>query len=192
MHLSPFFHNLRSAYVAEIEDQSHDSDGVFVLQQRLAQRRQELAFLVHMIELSPEMVSVVFHKAFTFSSPLVMEQLLGCEPEDLPEWDSLTDTIAVAPWAHAMVRTVRAQPAGDWFMTVAAASEYMLGMAGAAVARPTHDEDDKSAGDADLGNADPSDDLDTLSADDDTLIDAQSREEAGADWLAEQGFDRRD
>lgn len=195
MHLSPFFHNLRSAYVAELEDQSHDSDGVLVLQQRLAQRRQELAFLVHMIELSPEMVSVVFHKAFTFSSPMAMEQLLGCEPEDLPAWDSLTDTIGVAPWAHAMVRTVRAQPAGDWFMTVAAASEYMLGMAGAAVARPTHDEDDENARDdnhANHDNADQSDDLDYLSADDDTRIDAQGREEAGADWLAEQGFDRKD
>ena len=34
--------------------------------------------------------------------------------------------------------------------------------------------------------------LDYLSADDDTGADAQSREEAGADWMAEQGFDRKD
>ena len=67
MHVSPFFHNLRSAYVAEIEDMSQDSDGAVVLQQRLSQRRGELEFLVHMLELSPEMVAVVFHKAFALS-----------------------------------------------------------------------------------------------------------------------------
>jgi len=71
MHLSPFFHNLRSAYVAELEDMSHDSDGALVLQQRLAQRRGELEFLVHMLELSPEMVAVVLHKAFVFHAAIL-------------------------------------------------------------------------------------------------------------------------
>lgn len=188
MHISPFFHNLRSAYVAELEDQSHDSDGAFVLQKRLAQRRKELEFLVHMLELSPEMVAVVFHQAFTFSSPMAMEQLLGCEPEDLPEWDALTDTITIAPWAHAMVRTVRAQPAGDWFMAVAAASEYMLVMTGASAPRAADDVNDKDTRD----DADQSDNNNYLSADDDTGGDAQSREEAGSDWMAEQGFDHKD
>lgn len=188
MHISPFFHNLRLSYVAELDDLSHDSDGVLVLQQRLAQRRGELEFLVHMLELSPEMVAVVFHKAFAFSAPLAMEQMLGCEPEDLPGWDSLGGTISVAPWALAMVRTVRAQPAGDWFMAVAAASEYMLGMTGAPAAEPTDDEDESSDDDG----ADRADDLVYLSADDDAGADAQSREQAGADWLAEQGFDRKD
>ena len=188
MHVSPFFHNLRSAYVAELEDMSHDSDGAFVLQQRLAQRRGELEFLIHMLELSPEMVAVVFHKAFDFGAPPAMQQMLGCEPEDLPEWDSLADTITVAPWAHAMVRTVRAQPAGDWFMTVAAASEYMLGLSGLSTANGSEDEDQDKDNSTDHG-----DDLDYLSADDDsTGADAQSREEAGADWMAEQGFDRKD
>lgn len=187
MHLSPFFHNLRSAYVAELEDMSQDSDGAVVLQQRLAQRRGELEFLVHMLELSPEMVAVVFHKAFAFGAPLVMNQVLVCEPEDLPGWDSLADAITVAPWAHAMVRTVRAQPAGDWFMTVAAASEYMLGLPGASMAHDAdHDEDTQDG-------AEPADDLAYLSADDDASgADAQSREDAGADWMAEQGFDRKD
>jgi len=188
MHVTPFFHNLRSAYAAELEDMSHDSDGAFVLQQRLAQRRAELEFLVHMLELSPEMVAVVFHKAFVFGAPLAMEQMLGCEPEDLPEWDSLAAAITVAPWALAMVRTIRAQPAGDWFMVVAAASEYMLGMAGASAAQGTDsDEEDNNEG------ADQADDLAYLSADDDTSgADAQTREEAGANWMAEQGFDRKD
>lgn len=150
MHLSPFFHNLRSAYVAELEDMSHDSDGAIVLQQRLAQRRGELEFLVHMLELSPEMVAVVLHKAFVFNTPLAIEQMLGREPEDLPEWEVLVETMTVAPWALTMVQTLRLQPAGDWFLVVAAACEYMLGMSGASSAKPAdHDEvdaqDDASA-----------------------------------------------
>ena len=187
MRISPFFHNLRSAYVAELEDLSHDSDGVLILQQRLGQRRAELEFLVHMLELSPEMVAVEFHKAFAFSAPATMEQLLGCEPEQLPDWESFADTIAVAPWADAMVRTIRAQPAGDWFMAVAAASEYMLGMPGAAsMAGVDHDDEQDREG------ADQLDDLTYLSADDDAGADAQAREEAGADWMVAQGFDRKD
>jgi hypothetical protein len=190
MHISPFFHQLRSAYVAELEDMSHDSDGVLVLQKRLAQRRGELEFLVHMLELSPEMVAVVFHKAFAFSSPMAMEQLLGCEPEDLPAWDSLAGAITVAPWAHAMVKTIRSQAAGDWFMTVAAASEYMLGMSGGHTAEPADNDDDEDARDKD--DEDHSDSQSRLSADDDDSGDARAREDAGADWMVEQGFDRKD
>ena len=187
MHVTPFFQNLRSAYVAELEDMSHDSDGGFVLQQRLAERRGELEFLVHMLELSPEMVAVVFHKAFVFGEPLAVQQMLGCEPEDLPDWDSLANFITVAPWAHAMVRTIRAQPAGDWFMTVAAASEYMLGMDGASTAHGVDDDDVRGE------DVDQADDRTYMSADDDTSgADPRTREEAGADWMAEQGFDRKD
>ena len=141
MHLSPFFHQLRSAYVAEIEDLSQDSEGGFVLQQRLAQRRGELEFLVHMLELSPEMVAVVFHKAFAFGQPLVIEQMLGCESEELPDWDDIAGTITIAPWAQPMVRTIRAQPTGDWFMTVAAGAEYMLGMSGRSLSQQHADDD---------------------------------------------------
>ncbi len=189
MHLSPFFHHLRSAYVAELDDLSHDSDGMCILQQRLAQRRSELDFLLHMLELSPEMVAVVLHKAFAFHAPLAMEQLLGCEPEDLPGWETLADDITVAPWAQAMVSTIRKQPAGDWFMTVAAASEFMLGVHGSAVAAPADHDADAHDPDA----ADPSDGRARLSADDDDgEADAQAREDAGADWMVEQGFDRKD
>jgi len=186
MHLSPFFHQLRSAYVAEIDDMSHDTDGTFVLQQRLTQRRSELEFLVRMLELSPEMVAVVLHKAFVFNTPSAMHQVLGCEPEDLPEWDSLGNAVTVAAWAQPLVRTIREQAAGDWFMTVAAAAEFMLGMSGAAGAAPqadTHDENDDAH----------SDGPDYLSADDDVRTgSAEDREAAGADWMAEQGFDRKD
>ncbi len=186
MRLSPFFHQLRSAYVAEIEDLSHDTDGAFVLQQRLAQRRGELEFLVHMLELSPEMVAVVLHKAFVFNTPLVMHQLLGCEPEDLPDWDSLGNAVTVAAWARPLVSTIRAQAAGDWFMSVAAAAEFMLGMSEAAGVTSDADTDDDS-------DAEHSDDSDHMSADDDVGAgSAEDLAQAGADWMAEQGFDRKD
>ncbi len=189
MHISPFFHHLRSAYFAEIEDLSQDSEGTFVLQQRLAQRRGELDFLVHMLELSPEMVAVVFHKAFSFSTPLAMEQILRCEPEDLPEWESFADTIAIAPWAHAMVRTIRAQPAGDWFMTVAAGAQYLFGMSGPSLSDNSADHDDDEDNSE---NAEHADDQAYLSADDDVSASAQAQKEASADWMVEQGFDRKE
>ena len=188
MHISPFFHHLRSAYVAEIDDLSQDSDGACVLQQRLTQRRGELDFLIHMLELSPEMVAVVFHKAFVFSMPFAIEQMLRCEPEDLPDWDSVAHTIAVAPWAHAMVRTILAQPAGDWFMTVAAGAEYMLGMTSPSTSEHSAEHDDEDGN----GTEDQAENQTYLSADDDVRAEAQAREEASADWMAEQGFDRKD
>ncbi len=188
MHLSPFFHHLRSAYVAEIDDLSQDTDGAFVLQQRLTQRRGELDFLVHMLELSPEMVAVVFHKAFVFRTPLAIEQILSCESEDLPDWESLADTITMAPWSHNMVQTIRAQPAGDWFMVVAAGAEYMLGMSELAATGQTAKHEDEP----DREGVDLADDTAYLSADDDVRTDAQTREEASADWMVEQGFERKD
>ena len=39
MSISPFFHELRSAYQAEIDDMTFDSDGRDVLRQRLSERR---------------------------------------------------------------------------------------------------------------------------------------------------------
>ena len=193
MHLSPFFHNLRSAYQAELDDMRHDSEGQFVLDRRLAQRRGEIEFLVNMLEVSPEMVAVVFHKAFRFTSAPAMDQLLACEPEDLPDWDELGPTTVVAPWAEGLISSLRKHPAGDRFLTVAAALEYMDGMPGAA--QPSHagDVGDAEADDADRDSEDRHEGgLPYLSADDAADADGPTREEAGADWMAEQGFDRKD
>lgn len=188
MHLSPFFHQLRTAYASEIEDLSHDSEGTLVLQRRLTDRRAELDFLVHMLELSPEMVAAVFHDAFVFNVPLAMEQLLCCEPEDLPEWDSLASTITIAPWADGMVRTIRAQPTGDWFMAVAAGAQYMLGMSAPSMAGDGAERGDEDDNDTQDHGDDPA----FLSAHDDRGSDAKARHEAGNDWMVEQGFDRKD
>ena len=53
MNISPFFHNLRSAYQAELDDLRSDSEGHDVLKKRLAEKRRELGFLLQMMELSP-------------------------------------------------------------------------------------------------------------------------------------------
>jgi len=73
------------------------------------------------------------------------------------------------------------QPMGEWFLTVAAALEYMYTRPGSAPAAQDDDEkdDDEREG--------PSSEFP-----DDEAEDARIREEAGADWLAEQGFDRKD
>ena len=91
--------------------------------------------------------------------------------------------VQVAPWADTLVARLRQQPAGDWFLAVAAALEYMTGLAPV----PGHSGDE--AGDTDSA---PQKDRRPLSADDADDTDAQSRDEAAADWLTAQGFDRKE
>lgn len=172
MNISPYFRNLRSAYFAEIDDLTFDSEGIHVLGKRLAQRRKEIDFLVHMLEISPEMVAVVFHKGFRFVSLSAMDQLLTNEPDALPDWDSLADAIEMAPWTQELVQTVQKQPMGDWFLTVAAALEYMFN-------KPEHPQACETVDEHELD-------------DDADEIEARVREEAAADWMVEQGFDRKE
>ena len=190
MHVSPYFQNLRSAYLAELDDMRHDSEGKFVLDRRLAERRKEVTFLVNMLELAPEMVAVVLHKAFQFKSAPVMDRLLACEPGKLASWESLQPTIDIAGWARPTVQLLREQAAGDNFLSVAAALEYMAGSNRHAAAHAA-DEDD-SEEDTDNSDDHESDDGQPLSADDLDDADGQTREEARADWMADQGFDRKD
>jgi hypothetical protein len=181
MSISPFFLQLRSAYQAEMDDLAFDSEGTDVLRQRLDQRRGELGFLLQMIELSPEMVAVIFHQGFQFKLPAVMDHLLTHAPDELPDWDSLSDAIQMPPWAQALSQVVLKEPMGAWFLTVAAGLEYMYGKPDATAA-VDHEEDE---------NADAGDDR-TGELDADGESDARAHEEAGADWMVEQGFDRKD
>ena len=186
MSISPFFHNLGSAYQAEMDDLSFDSEGNDVLRQRLAEKRKELTFLRQMIELSPEMVAVVFHQGFQFKLPAAMDHLVSHESEELPDWDSLADVIALRPWAQDLAKDILKEPMGEWFMTVAAGLEYLYGKPGKPLAAP-QDQD----GDEDDDQDDDGQDSDDGS-DDDEESDARRREDAGADWMEEQGFDRKD
>jgi len=188
---SSFFLELRSAYQAELDDLSSDSEGKDVLRKRLAEKRKELGFLLQMMELSPEMVAVVLHQAFRFSSPKVMEHLLAQDADELPGWDSISDSLEIAPWARDMVQTILKQPVGPWFMTIAAALEYMhsrpLGAAERALLASMEDADE----DQDAVRNERHDDNHTEDHDEDEAAE-RAREEAGNDWMVEQGFDRKD
>jgi hypothetical protein len=185
MSISPFFQHLRSAYQAEINDLAFDSEGLDVLQKRLKERRKELGFLLQMMQLSPEMVAVVFHQGFEFKQLGVMDHLLSLESDELPEWSSLKDAVHLPAWAQELSRAVLKEPMGDWFLTVAAGLEYMYNKPdGRAGQSDDVDHEDDDAGEPE--------DAQREHSDSDDLQDAKAREEAGADWLAEQGFDRKE
>ena len=190
MRLTSFFHPLRSAYQAELDDLTSDSEGKDVLRKRLAEKRKEFDFLVQMIELSPEMVAVVFHRAFRFGSAgTTLERFLTDEAAPL-DWAALSDAITLESWAQPLAQRVLQEPQGAWFLAVAACLEYLqqhprLGLAPAAVEED--DDHDAENEDNDDDNAQP------LSADDAAdMQDADSREQAREDWLSDQGFDRKD
>lgn len=194
MSISPFFLDLRSGYQSEMDDLTFDSEGRDVLHQRLADKRKQMGFLVQMMETSPEMVAVVFHRGFTFRLPAVMDHLLGQDADELPDWDSLADAVELAPWAQELAQAVLREPRGEWFLTVAAALEYMAGRPGAVkAAQEDGDEDgDEARGERD-GDGDEDDDHAELVFDENNEDSAgRARKEAAEDWLAEQGFDRKD
>lgn len=189
MRISPFFHYLRSAYMAEMDDLKFDSDGRDVLRQRLSEKRQEIDFLVQMIELSPEMVAVIFHQGFTFRQPTVMEQLLSQEPDDFLQWSSLSQSMDLAPWAEALADVILQAPGGEQFLTVAAGLQYMASKPDALAAqRSSEAADDEDSDDYD------DDDQDEFDADENGEApgDSRARKEAAADWMVGQGFDRKD
>jgi hypothetical protein len=174
MNISPYFRNLRSAYGAELDDLTFDSEGVHILDKRLKQRRKEMEFLVHMMEISPEMVAVVFHKGFRFTSLATMDDLLSHESDSLPEWDSLAHAIDMAPWTLELVHVLQEQPMGEWFLTVAAALEYMYSKPEQAQASDAENDSEEDH------EEDPEE------------TEARTREEAAADWMVSQGFDRKE
>lgn len=194
MSTSSFFHHLRSAYQAELDDLRTDSEGHDVMRKRLAEKRGEMGFLVKMMELSPEMVAVVLHQAFRFNNTKVMDHLIAQEADELPQWHNISETIVLAPWAHDLVKTILQEPMGEWFMTLAAALEYMHGKPLTPQERAQLDAseaDEDGAEDRDEVRNQRHDDNHTEDHDEEEA-DARAREEAGNDWMVEQGFDRKD
>ena len=198
MSMSPFFHALGSAYQAEMDDLTFDSEGKNVLRQRLAEKRKELVFLRQMIEISPEMVAVVFNQGFQFKLSAVMEDLVSRESDELPEWDSLADVVVLKPWANEIAKEILKEPMGQWLLTVAAGLEYLYAKPGKplAAARDADDGEDDSEsdndGDGEDHDPDQGDDLRDDQDDGDSERGARRREEAGQDWMEAQGFDRKD
>lgn len=191
MKLSPYFYDLRSAYQAELDDLISDSEGKDVLRKRLAEKRNEMAFLVQMMELAPEMVAVVFHRGFRFLKPAAVEHLLGLTVNELPDWHSLSHAVALEPWAMGLAETVLREPLGARFLAVAAGLEYLQQHARMAPAAAAHGDSDAEDDGEDAAEHD--DDYNALSADD--AVDphnSRTRDEASANWLADVGFERKE
>jgi hypothetical protein len=152
MSISPYFLDLRSAYQSEMDDLRFDSEGRDVLHQRLAGKRQEMAFLVQMMDTSPEMVAVVFHQGFDFTEKTVMEHLLTHDSHDadgFPAWSSLAGGFALAPWAQDLAHIVLQAPGGEKFLTLTAGLEYMAGLPVAASIVSAEEGDDDEDEDSD-------------------------------------------
>jgi hypothetical protein len=170
MKLSRYFADHARAYDAEMDDLVSDSEGKNVLEKRLKEKRSQVDFLVHMMDDSPEMLAAAFHQGFSFSNTKSMDALVALEPEEFPDWAELLKTIQLAPWAKTLAARVLNEPTGERFMSIAACLEYLYTRAddrGAAVDEPEDDEED----------FDPEEQ------------DARNREDAGAAWMEEQGFD---
>ena len=111
----------------------------------------------------------------------VMDDLLSHDSDSLPEWSSLAHAIEMEPWTEELVQVLQKQPMGDWFLTVAAALEYMHSKPEHAHAWQALDGDEE---DGENGERDREEDAEEA--------EARTREEAAADWMVSQGFDRKE
>jgi hypothetical protein len=171
MKKSSYFAELVPSYLAEIDDLLSDSEGKSVLQKRLDIKRRELPAILPMIAFSPEMVAVVFHNAFTMTSPTHWHRLVGSEPgqANFPSWKNLAGHLTVAPWALPLVELTLASEGGEEFLVTTAGLEYLRLHESTEAPLPIETVND---GDDDDEGGDLRDD--------------------GAEWMAEQGFDALD
>ena len=202
MRLSHYFEDLTKSYHTELEDMQLDSEGKNVLRARLEQKRAQFATLMPMIEFAPEMVAVAFHGRMKFSNLHAMAQLAACEPDEFPDWNTLRAVVGFDPIASALVKVALAEPGGEQFMITSACLEYLHGKhdgrdANAGVSADDPDEgaddsDDNHDGATQAGESGKREDGDHEDErDEDHLFDGDL-DKGGADWMAEQGFDRKD
>jgi len=173
--LSEYFEELYKSYRAELEDLQSDSEGKNVLLPRLNEKRGQLAALLPMMDFAPEMVAPVFHGACSFRDPHAMVRLSFSEPDDFPAWQTLESTVDFESWAQKHVALVLAEPGGERFLISTVCLEFLH--------EKNSNRSQHTGADADIDN----EDHDGTDAD----ADEQDLDEAGADWLADQGFDRR-
>jgi hypothetical protein len=165
-----------------------------VLRQRLLEKRGQIVFLRQMMELSPEMVAVVFHGGFHFELPAVMEQVLSLESDEFPDWASLGEAVQLTPWAQELADGFLTEPQGDWFMTVAAALEFMYQRPsshhheGAAHEGHHGEQADDAHKPVNRRDHDHGHDFDK----DDERNHETDHDESSGQWLEGQGFDRKD
>ncbi|WP_162264489.1 hypothetical protein [Thiobacillus denitrificans] len=149
-----------------------------MLQKRLNEKRREIDAILPMIEFSPEMVSVVFYGAFDFRSPETMQRVVLSEPGDADflAWAELENELAVSAWAKPLIDSSLKVQGGDVFLVATAALEFLRNKDSIPAPMPEPETEKEGGAEGEEGDEDGSDDLN----------------EAGADWLAEQGFDPLD
>lgn len=201
MKFSRYFQDLMLVYKAELDDLRSDSEGKDVLRHRLKEKREQLPFLLPMMESNPEMLASAFHGAFLFMNPLIFEALVSKEANKLPAWKSLSASVKLESWAEKLAQLVLADPAGNTFLVTAACLEYLSRSqktrgATSSIGDDVTDEDGQEHdGDEDERlheNGDLDGNYGRHGRDDGDDGDDMDLEEAGADWLAEQGFDRKE
>ena len=170
MRISRYFSALARSYSDEIDDLLTDSDGKTVLQQRLDIKRREFDAILPMIAYSPEMVAVAFYGAFSFPSAAPMQAVAQSEPgmHGFLNWAALSKNLLVAPWAVPLVEATLKVDDGDAFLVATATLEFLRGHR-------------QASPEIDVGPE--------MSEDEGADDDEQDLAEAGADWLAEQGFE---
>lgn len=198
MKFSRFFEDLISVYNAEIEDLRTDSEGKDILRARLIEKRAQLPFLLPMMTSNPEMLAAAFHGGFRFMNPLAMESLVSKEANKHPTWKVLSATVKLEPWAEKLSEIVLKDAAGEAFLVVAAALEYLNKSKLSRHASPSNaSEEDESDEENDTGddlkeNGDLDGQYGRHGRDDGDDGDDYDLAEAGSEWLVEQGFDRKD
>ncbi len=193
MNLSTYFEDLNKAYRAELEDMQTDSEGKNVFAVRLKEKRQQFALLMPMIDYAPEMVVSAFHTGVTVTDPHAMVMLSFLEPEEFPSWDDLVQAVRFDAWAEKLVAVALMERGGERFMLTVICLEYLHGMHSSKFAGLHNSVDDADeADDADDTVSERDDDVDHNEHNEHHDGDDRDLEVAGADWLAEQGFDRRD
>ncbi len=179
MKLSNFFHDLIKTYRAEIEDHSSDSEGKDVLHAQLTKKRGQFVELLPMMEFAPEMVALCFHKGISFTLPKQLDRLVALEPDDFPVWDEIAQAVEFTPWAQKQAKLALKEEGGELFLSITAGLEYLNqrhAPGQPAEAGRIGDEEEEDHSDEARDDAEDGSDVDL--------------EEAGAEWMAEQGFDR--
>ena len=185
MRTSQFFSDLRTSYAAEIEDHSTDSEGKDILKAQLKNKRSQFADLLPMMGFAPEMVAIAFHGGINFPYPKIFETLLRAnEPDEFPTWGEVAQSLDFLPWAQTLADRALEQEGGEQFMMITAALEFL--QTKASFAQPTASDKNEDAQQDGQNEDHRSDDEREEDRDDDAM------EEAGAAWMAEQGFDRLD
>ena len=178
MKKSRYFSDLIKSYLAEIDDLVTDTEGKSVLQKRLNEKRREIDAILPMIEFSPEMVAVMFYGAFGFRSPEIMQRIVLSDPDqpDFLSWTDLECELTVSDWAKPLISSSLKVQGGDAFLVSTAALEFLRNKEPFSAPPPEPETDDENDGENEAGDDEGMDDLN----------------EAGADWLTEQGFDPLD